>query len=79
MMQIIDGNNWASLLDDDDSNIIIEANSPGLEPARSTIPTSADSSDSVIAVAKQGAGKAMHFFNSNIGDFPEQQFEATVL
>lgn len=47
----------------DDNGIVVEANSPGLDPVRLIIPTSTDSSrSSVLAVATAGAGQSVDFF-----------------
>jgi hypothetical protein len=47
----------SSCYDDDDRDIVIDAVSSGLQPARLTIPTSTDRSrKSVLAVAERGAG-----------------------
>lgn len=50
----------------DESDIVIQATSPGFKPVQLRIPTSTDASvSSVLAVAKAGAGKAVDFFYSN--------------
>ena len=55
---------------DDDSDIVVEASSPGFDPVRLTIPTSTNPlTASVLAVAKAGAGKAVNFFGgSTVGE-----------
>jgi len=56
------GNTGPSLTDEED--IVIEATSPGFEPARLQIPTSTDPSTSVLEVAAAEAGQPVDFFGS---------------
>jgi hypothetical protein len=46
----------------DDSDIVVEATCPGFDPVRLSIPTTADSSASVLKVAEGAAGKPVDFF-----------------
>lgn len=47
----------------DDSDIVVEASSPGFDTVRLTIPTSTNPlTASALAVAKTGAGKPVNFF-----------------
>jgi hypothetical protein len=75
LLQSIHGSNFfgnlgPSLTQEED--IVIEATSPGLEPARLRIPTSIDPSTTVLAVAAVGAGQPVNFFDNPSRKVPLQ-------
>jgi hypothetical protein len=55
----------------EEDNIIVEASSPGLESVRLVIPTSVDPMQSVLEVARAGAGRPVNFF-SNEEEFRDE-------
>lgn len=48
---------------EEDGNIVIQASAPGLDSVTLEIPTSVDLADSVLAVARAGAGQPVDFFS----------------
>ena len=52
-----------SLEQDNSSNIVVQASSPGLGHTELTIPVSTEMDDSVLAVASNTAGKPVHFMS----------------
>lgn len=72
LLKIVHGHNFdekSVLSTIDRGDIVIEATSPGMRPARLRIPTTTDAAASVMAVAKAGAAQKVHFlFEQNMSN-----------